>query len=158
MHRDFKPANLVRTGDGRLVLLDFGTVVRAKTSIEYERGSYGTVAYQAPEQIRQDGTLDGRSDLYALGIILYRMAAGQRPFRGTIDDVIGGHLERDPLPPSRYAPLSGAFDDLVLKALAKDPADRWEDASAMATAVGELRSSPPPGRLAWSVGRLLRRS
>ena len=60
VHRDFKPANLVRTTEGRLVLLDFGTVVRADTSIDYERGSYGTVAYQAPEQIRQAATIDGR--------------------------------------------------------------------------------------------------
>ena len=144
VHRDIKHGNLMLTADGRLVLMDFGTVVKASTKIDYEVGLYGTVPFLSPEQIEQRPNIDGRADLYATGVLLYRMVAGIRPFQGTREDVLDAHLNIEPKPPSKYARISPELDALIVKSLAKSPEDRHASATEMLAELREIEKSATP--------------
>lgn len=131
LHRDIKPPNvLVDEERGHLTLLDFG-VARAFGSTEEGR-LIGTLGYLAPEAIT-GGLVDARTDLYALGVTLYELVSGARPFVGTRDTVVTGHVLHEPPPlPVRVPP---ALQSVIVRLLAKDPRDR--PASAMET-LGQL--------------------
>ncbi len=144
VHRDLKPANLMLTADGRLVLMDFGTVVKAGAKIDYETGLYGTVPYLSPEQVTQHPKLDDRSDLYAVGILLYRMVVGQRPFSGLREDILAAHVNTVPPAPSASARVSDGYDRLVAAALAKSPDDRPESAETMAIMLRKVLDAGEP--------------
>lgn len=144
VHLDVKPQNLVRRSDGTVKLLDFGLAQPAGQTQERIGGNtFGTVAYLAPEQAQGD-TVDVASDVYALGCVIYELLTGRPPFRGDEPGgavaktaVIRAHLERDPEPPSHARPdlkLPGWIDDVVLRALAKRPADRYPTVTAFAQA------------------------
>ncbi len=157
VHRDLKPGNLMLAGDGRLVLMDFGTVVKANAKIDYEDGIYGTAAYLSPEQVKQDSRIDGRADLYAASVLLYRMLTGRRPFQGLRDDLLAAHLHDEPEQPSRHALISPELDALILKGLSKSPDDRHQSASEMLAELrliadsGSASKSAMPRRLfAWA--------
>jgi eukaryotic-like serine/threonine-protein kinase len=132
VHRDIKPHNVLVDGDGRVKVTDFG-IARAGTSQMTETGSIvGTAQYLSPEQAR-GGEVDPRSDLYSLGVVLYELLTGKTPFEGdTPVEVAMKHLSNPPKPPSKLRPdVSPDLDMVVLRALAKDPDDRYQNADEM---------------------------
>jgi beta-lactam-binding protein with PASTA domain/predicted Ser/Thr protein kinase len=132
VHRDIKPHNVVVGPDGRLKVTDFG-IARSGTSQMTEAGSIiGTAQYLSPEQAR-GAPVDQRSDIYSVGIVLYEMLTGTVPFTGeTPLEIAMKHLSATPEPPSVKRPdVPRALDLVVLRALAKDPEDRYETAAEM---------------------------
>src|SRR6059058_6237198 len=132
VHRDIKPHNIVVGGDGRLKVTDFG-IARSGTSQMTEVGSIvGTAQYLSPEQAR-GAPVDPRSDLYSLGIVLYEMLTGTVPFTGdTPLEIAMKHLSTTPEPPSERRPeVPHELDSVVLRALAKDPHERYQSADEM---------------------------
>lgn len=131
IHCDVKPGNVL-LGPGRQVLLsDFGVAVSMRQAATGPVERIGTVAYMAPEQI--DGAPCPATDQYALAVMTYEWLCGQLPFQGSIREIARQHLER-PVPPLRQrAPwLSTAVEDVVLRALAKDPSERFSSVSEFA--------------------------
>jgi serine/threonine-protein kinase len=132
VHRDIKPHNIVVGGDGRLKVTDFG-IARSGTSQMTEVGSIvGTAQYLSPEQAR-GAPVDPRSDLYSLGVVLYEMLTGTVPFTGdTPVEIAMKHLSQVPKPPSEIRPeVPHDLDAVVMRALAKDPAQRYASAEEM---------------------------
>jgi serine/threonine-protein kinase len=132
VHRDIKPHNVLVDGEGRVKVTDFG-IARAGTSQMTETGSIvGTAQYLSPEQAR-GGEVDPRSDLYSLGVVLYELLTGKTPFDGeTPVEIAMKHLSTAPKPPSKLRPdVPPELDMVVLRALAKDPADRYQNADEM---------------------------
>jgi len=159
VHRDFKPGNVVlegARGRWRAVVTDFGLALRCLTSDNSASfatgpGVWGTPAYMSPEQ------LEGRpatpaSDIYALGLVIYEMVTGARPFQG--DTPMAAALKRlseTPTSPRRFRPdLSPLWESAILRCLARDPAERFPSARAVAEALAGpepgLSSSPGPGQ------------
>jgi serine/threonine protein kinase len=135
IHGDVKPANVLITGDGRVKLMDFG-MARLSSVDSGDSPLLGTPAYWCPEQILGKPQ-DARSDLFSLGVVLYEMVTGSRPFdAASLQDICGRVLSSTPLPPSRCNPsLPKAFDDVVAACLAKDPAARIATADLLADAL-----------------------
>jgi serine/threonine-protein kinase len=151
VHRDVKPGNFLLSGapgrDERVFLGDFGIAHAGKDDhTDTEGPILATVAYTAPEVLKRQ-PVDGRADLYALGCSLFRMLTGSLPFphQGDTEAVIRSHLEAPPPKVTAVAPgLPSAFDDIIAKALAKDPADRFQSGYQFASAaVAALRPAPP---------------
>jgi serine/threonine-protein kinase len=139
-HRDLKPANLMLEPSSgpveRVVLIDFGFATLEGSSRLTTAGHVvGSLAYLSPERL-QGEVGDARSDLYAVGIILYELLAGQRPFVADSDlDLIGLQLETEPVPPSQAVPglaVPPAVEAVIMKALEKRPEHRCATAAAMA--------------------------
>lgn len=141
IHRDVKPANILMTPEERLVLSDFGLVkivVEGKSAQARLTGigvPMGTPDYMAPEQVLGE-EVDGRADLYSLGCILYHMITGMTPFRGEMPMQIAmQHLHTPPQPPHTLRPdLPPVAEQVILRALAKHPADRYMRAQDFASA------------------------
>jgi serine/threonine-protein kinase len=132
VHRDIKPHNVLVDSDGRVKVTDFG-IARAGTSQMTETGSIvGTAQYLSPEQAR-GGEVDPRSDLYSLGVVLYELLTGKTPFEGdTPVEIAMKHLSNAPKPPSKLRPdVPPELDMVVLRALAKNPDDRYQSADEM---------------------------
>ncbi len=156
VHRDLKPANVMVTSEGRVKVLDFGL---AKTlEDEAERGAsqtdtyaatgygvtLGTVAYMSPEQARGEA-VDVRSDIFSLGVVLFEMAGGRRPFQGGTTAVILTRILEGDVPPLGAA--FGELDRVLARALAKKPSDRYQSADDLlsdlrAMTTGEAVSAP----------------
>jgi beta-lactam-binding protein with PASTA domain/predicted Ser/Thr protein kinase len=132
VHRDIKPHNVLVDREGRVKVTDFG-IARAGTSQMTETGSIvGTAQYLSPEQAR-GGEIDQRSDLYSLGIVLYELLTGRTPFEGdTPVEIAMKHLSAPPQPPSELRKdIPRELDMVVMRALAKDPEDRYQSADEM---------------------------
>jgi serine/threonine-protein kinase len=142
VHRDLKPSNLMVTSDGQIKLTDFGIAKDLDaTALTADGRTLGTAAYMAPEQIRGTPEVSHKTDLYALGCLLYQMLTHETPFRGSNAMVLMNcHLNQPPPRPSEKTPqIPRVLDDLVVKLLAKSPVDRPWDAEAVATALAELQ-------------------
>ena len=139
IHRDLKPGNIMVQQDGKALLADFG-IAKIVESATMTTASVGTPAYMSPEQIL-NRPLDARSDIYSLGVTLYQMATGRRPFTGDEPGLTGtgttarvreAHLRVPPLDPYRLnSRLPAAAGQVILKAMAKRPQDRWRDVITM---------------------------
>lgn len=128
VHRDLKPDNLMLTEGGRLKVMDFGIARMAGSSHLTRTGLLvGTLRYMAPEQI-QGAEVDRRTDVYALGVVLYQMLTGRVPFEGGSDfAILKAQMEDPPVPPGTHVPdLPGWLERAVLRALEKDPARRFQ--------------------------------
>ena len=139
VHRDVKPANMLFHADGRLMLSDFGLakIVSSATRAAAPRNhpDAGTPEYMAPEQI--GGQSDERSDIYALGVVLYLLLTGRLPFTGSSSSaVMQGHLYNAPESPRHVnAEVTPAMEAVVMRALAKRPEDRFQRASELGAAL-----------------------
>ncbi len=156
IHRDLKPANILlktrRITDNTKhqvepLVTDFGLARRERpdAALQTQAGAIiGTPAYMSPEQARGDVTAVGpRSDIYALGVILYEMLTGRRPFTGSTGEVLGSILHVAPVPPSKHRPgLDPRLESVCLKAMAKDPGQRYQSMTAFAEALQELGHEP----------------
>jgi len=152
VHRDVKPDNvLLEDESGRALLTDFGVAKAAGKGETLTRtGSVvGTPHYMSPEQAAGRADIDGRTDIYSLGVMAYAMLAGRLPFEGsTAADVLTKHLTQEP-PPLRSlaATVSDSTVQAVERCLAKDPARRWPDARSLKLAMGTLDESQLPDSL-----------
>ena len=140
-HRDMKPANLILLADGRVKVADFG-IARIETSELTQAGTVmGTPSYMSPEQFMGQ-TVDGRSDLFSCGVILYQFLTGEKPFTGNTTTIMYKVLREEPLPPSTLnLGLTAAWDAVVKKAIAKNPADRFQTAREFSAAISAAVAS-----------------
>lgn len=149
VHRDVKPSNILVTRSGFVYLVDFG-IARSTdggdVSLTHTGAAVGTLAYMAPERF-DGGAPDSRSDIYALACILAECLTGRRPFGGkSLPTLMKAHLLTEPPRPSlQRADVPRALDDVVVRGMAKDPTDRFQQAGDLAAAAAEaLRTSAPP--------------
>jgi serine/threonine-protein kinase len=151
VHRDIKPSNIMITPQGEVKLLDFGLALGGlalgapEQRLTTTGALVGSMHYIAPEHISGEPH-DARSDIYAVGVTLYEMITGRLPIEGTTHiQVIAGHLQHAPVPPDQIHPkIPAALSATVMRALAKDPRERWQTADAFLAALDEdgLRSTP----------------
>jgi eukaryotic-like serine/threonine-protein kinase len=148
IHRDVKPANIMISSTNAVKVMDFG-IARALSdsgnSVTQTAAVIGTAQYLSPEQARGD-SVDARSDVYSLGCVLYEMLTGEPPFVGDSPVAVAyQHVREDPVPPSRrYAGISADLDAVVLKALAKNPENRYQTAADMRTDLVRVHNGEPP--------------
>ncbi len=148
VHRDVKPENVLLTDDGRIKVADFG-LARAATAVTSTSGLLmGTAAYLAPELVAR-GVADARSDVYAVGVMLFELLTGGLPFAGDVPvQVAYRHVHEDVPPPSDVVPgLPPALDVLVTAATARDPDRRPADAGALLALERSARGRVPPDAL-----------
>jgi serine/threonine-protein kinase len=144
IHRDIKPHNILVSPDERLKVTDFG-IARAGASQMTEAGSImGTAQYLSPEQAR-GGEVSAASDLYSLGVVLYEMLTGEVPFNGDNPvEIAMKHTTEPPRPPSARADgIPPALDQVVLRALAKNPADRYQSAAEFDSDLARIEAGLP---------------
>jgi serine/threonine-protein kinase len=144
IHRDIKPSNIMITPDGTLKVMDFG-IARAlddvNSTVTHTSSVLGTAAYLSPEQARGE-SVDGRSDIYAVGCVLYELLTGRAPFVGdTAVAVAYQHAREDALPPSALVPeIPASLDAVVMNALAKNPDNRYQSAQSMLDDLERVRT------------------
>jgi len=147
IHRDFKPQNVIVDDEGRAKVTDFG-IARAGASDMTQTGSIlGTAQYLSPEQA-QGHAVGARSDLYSIGIILYELLTGRVPFEADSAVTIAlKQVSEAPVPPSRLSPrVTPELESVVLRALAKEPHDRFADADEFIAALDAAASRIPSPR------------
>jgi serine/threonine-protein kinase len=148
VHRDVKPGNILITPDGRVLLTDFGIAKGLEPSVDDDLTNdnimMGTAKYLSPEQVR-GRRLDGRADLYSLGLVLYECLAGRVPFLGQNDaDTALARLQRDPTDITRLRPtLPRGLPELIHRLLARRPDQRYASGTAVRAAIAEIQSRPP---------------
>jgi eukaryotic-like serine/threonine-protein kinase len=147
IHRDVKPANIMISKTGAVKVMDFG-IARAladSNSVTQTAAVIGTAQYLSPEQARGE-KVDARSDVYSLGCVLYEMLTGEPPFVGDSPVAVAyQHVREDPVPPSgRHAGISPDLDAVVLKALAKNPDNRYQTAAELRTDLVRVHSGETP--------------
>lgn len=145
VHRDIKPSNIMLTHDHQAKLFDFGGALDMNNlDAESLDGLYGTLGYVSPEQAQARPNIDGRADIYGLGVVLYRALAGQKPFYGTRHQVLRAHLEAMPPKPSKFSRVSPDLEAIILKCIAKDPAQRFQTGKELGDALRSVVLLPKP--------------
>ena len=155
IHRDIKPANIMITGDGTVKIMDFGIAKSGGTGMTSTGQVMGTPNYMSPEQVKGK-PLDGRTDLFSVGVVLYEMLTGARPFAGeNVTSIIYKIVHEDPPTPREVVGLHPGLSAVVMKALAKDPDERFATGADFGRAVQdyswfrteEVRAAPEVIRL-----------
>jgi eukaryotic-like serine/threonine-protein kinase len=154
IHRDIKPGNMMLTPQGVVKVMDFG-IARSSTDLTLTIAgtSLGTINYMSPEQVKGEPT-DPRSDLYSVGVFLYEMVTGKKPFEAGSDySIMSAHVNEAPRPPADLQPgLSSALNEIILMAIAKDPARRFQTAAAFRNALNNVRGLSPTMEIAAPMG------
>lgn len=137
VHRDFKPANVLVSDTGKIKITDFGIAKLATSSVHTQLNTVmGSPAYMSPEQANGDPT-DQRTDIYALGIVLFQLLTGKRPFDGDMKSIIAQHLSKIPDAPSKFCgDIPPLLDEIVQTMLAKQADERY---SSMAEVITQLK-------------------
>jgi serine/threonine protein kinase len=169
IHRDIKPANMMLTPSGAIKLMDFG-IARSGNDpgLTVTGTTVGSLAYMSPEQVNCE-PIDARSDLYSVGVSLYEMVTGQRPFKGDSNfSIMQAQLQQTPRPPIEVkAGLPESLNQIILMAMSKEPARRFQSADAFRNALKTVAASlgakgatvplaapPPPGPGSLAAGAL----
>lgn len=145
VHRDIKPANVMMTEAGAVKVMDFGiarALADAAATMTQTQAVMGTARYLSPEQA-QGLDVDGRSDLYSVGCLLYELLAGRTPFQGDPVSLVYQHLGEAPQAPSTHARLPQALDAITLHALEKRPEDRYQTAADFRADLNAARAEEP---------------
>jgi eukaryotic-like serine/threonine-protein kinase len=145
VHRDIKPANILLCDDERVMVADFGIAKVTDADHTTEGTVLGTAKYLAPEQV-QGQAVDGRTDLYSLGIVLYEMTCGRVPFAGDTDTAtVLARLHQDPTPPHEVCDVPPGLEAVILHLLRRDPDERPASAAELRTELhAALAPGPPP--------------
>jgi len=147
IHRDVKPANVILDPFGVAHLTDFGIALARQDQKLTQTGStVGSLRYTSPEQIAASPNLDARTDLYSLGVTLYEMATGQHPYSADSDyQMMAAHIQQPPRPPIEIDPsLPAPLSQIILMAMQKAPAHRFQSAEAMGRALAQVIAKPTP--------------
>jgi serine/threonine-protein kinase len=147
IHRDIKPGNVMLARTGEVKVMDFGiarALTGATSTMTQTAAVVGTAQYLSPEQARGEH-VDGRSDIYSTGCLLYELLTGRPPFIGDSPVAVAyQHVREDPVPPSQHDPdIPPAVDAIVLKAMAKNPANRYQSAAEMRADVDRALAGRP---------------
>jgi serine/threonine-protein kinase len=156
VHRDLKPANIMLLSSGQLKIMDFGIAKLPASDLTAAGQLFGTPSYMSPEQAGGT-TVDARSDIFSLGCVLYELLTATRAFGGpTLPAILTRVMKEDPPPPSRVVPgIPAGVDEVVARALAKSPTDRYPNGHALAEDAAEVQQGRPP-RHAPSLGEATR--
>ncbi|WP_460797797.1 Stk1 family PASTA domain-containing Ser/Thr kinase [Microbacterium sp. GXF0217] len=150
IHRDIKPGNVMVTPKGTVKVMDFGiarAVSDSSSTVAETTQIIGTAAYFSPEQAKGE-PVDGRTDLYSTGVVLYELLTGRQPFRGDSPVAVAyQHVSETPVPPTEVNELApAALDPIVLRALAKDPYQRYPDAASFRAALDTAFGGKAPSK------------
>ncbi|WES63627.1 Stk1 family PASTA domain-containing Ser/Thr kinase [Microbacter sp. GSS18] len=150
VHRDIKPGNVMVTPAGQVKVMDFGiarAVSDSSSTVAETTAIIGTAAYFSPEQAKGE-PVDARADLYSTGVVLYELLAGRQPFRGETPVAVAyQHVSEAPVAPSEINPtVPRTLDAVALRALAKDPFQRYQDAAAFRSALDATVDSKAPSK------------
>jgi serine/threonine protein kinase len=158
VHRDVKPGNILISNEGRILLSDFGLAIAAGAQTRTEAGTIaGTPAYMSPEQV-MGRPVDARSDIFSLGAILYELLTGIRPFSGaSVEETFRNIAEGMPESLEQLVPtLNAGLSEVVLKALAKEPIQRFPTVEALLNALEETELGPSTQAIPPEQGKILK--
>jgi serine/threonine protein kinase len=147
VHRDIKPANIMLTGEDFVKVTDFGTAQIMQYGASQQTSAIGTPGYMSPEQIKGKA-VDGRSDIFSLGVMLYQLTTGQKPFRGQdVATILYQILNEEPVPPQKLNPdLPLGVASTILKALSKSPHLRYENCRELLDDLKNYRPGENPAK------------